>query len=238
MLRGVRCLAVVFVSSLISCARNDAQFDVAYAHGFQPRGAAISVFGVFKEGRLSPEFWEELTPKFAPILGDASCAAVIDTALAKKDAGLFSAADDYARDNGITDDLLAEFAASSTGDLIMTIAVAGNAGAQPATSAQPQAATNPPKSRRGGRGRRHAAAPTAERAPGERSTLEMSATLFSVSQKHSVASVEMKYTGASTEEAMNQFVAKLRETIPGSRCVGWKSDVRPDGDRIRAIAER
>jgi hypothetical protein len=241
MLRNARRLAVVLVS-LVSCANNDAQFDVEYAHGFQPRPAAISVFGVFEEGKMSPESWELLAPKLASILGDASCPAVIDAALVKRDAALYAAVDDYARDNGVTEDLLAEFADASTGDVIMTITVAGKY-PEPATSARTPAGTTPPPpgpppGRRGGRGRRRASAPPAEHASIERSALEMSATLFSVSQKRSIASVEMKYTGTNTEEAMNQFVAKLRETIPGSRCVAWKNDVRLDGDRIRGMAER
>jgi hypothetical protein len=231
-----RPFAAVLVS-LASCAGGDTQFHVEYADGFRPHGAAVSVFGVYKDGRMSPESWEELAPKLAAITGDVRCAAVVDAAFVKKDAALFSAVDDFARDNGVTDDLLAAFAPASAGDVILTIAVAGKyARAAPAASASLPAPTSLPPSRRGGRGRRRASAP-AERARAERNELEMSATLFSVSQRRSVASVEMKYTGTSGDEAVTEFVAKLRETMSGSTCAGWKNDVHPDEERIRTMPE-
>src|SRR4051794_14862297 len=93
-------------------------FDVHYAPGFAPGGAGISVFGVFRDGRMSPESWKELGPVVAEVLGqppddavpgatkrraavDPTCQAAYGDALKRARPELFTEVDDYARSNGI-----------------------------------------------------------------------------------------------------------------------------------------
>src|SRR5260221_8231220 len=138
-----------------SCADEKTHFDVRYAPGFERRGVSLSVLGVFKDGRLNPEAWDEVLPKLSPALGSNPCPAAFGPALFRTNAAFAEAVDDYTMANGMTDELLDEFAPAAKGDLILTLVtagastLAGDAGPPPSSTPQP-----PPQMRaRGGRGR-------------------------------------------------------------------------------------
>jgi hypothetical protein len=84
-----------------------------------------------------------------------ACEIAYGRAFLRTHRALADAVDDYARSNGVTDDLVAEFAPLAKGDTIMTFMMAGEsllrndagASAPPPMSQQPARA-------RGGRGRR------------------------------------------------------------------------------------
>jgi len=224
-----------------ACAQTDAQFNVEYAPGFSRSGSAISVFGVFKDGRMSSDSWAELGPKLAASLANGPCEIAYSDDFVKTKPGLSSAVDDYARANGLTDDLLNHFAPVARGDLIMTFSVSGSTKPPDAgTSSEPSNATSSPPSRRGGgsRGRRRTqAAPSERRSAGERSALEVTATLFSVALHRSVAVVQMIYSGSDAEEGLRKFSERLAASLPGSTCIGWNWAAHIDEDEIRKMDE-
>src|SRR3954454_4399712 len=52
--------ALAFIVGLaLSCAPDGPKFAVNYAPGFVKDGLNISVFGVFRDGRVNPEAWDE-----------------------------------------------------------------------------------------------------------------------------------------------------------------------------------
>jgi len=225
----------------VACAQTDAQFNVEYAPGFSRSGSSVSVFGLFKDGRMSPESWAELGPKLAASLANGPCEIAYGDDLVKTKPGLSSAADDYTRANGLTDDLLNHFAPAARGDVIMTFSVSGTTKQPVATaSSEPPKATSSPPSRRGcgSRGRRRSqAAPNERRNAGERNALEVTATLFSIALHRSVAVVQMTYSGSDTEEGLRKFSERLAASLPGSRCIGWNWAAHVDEDEIRKMDE-
>ena len=45
----------------------------------------------------------------------------------------------------------------------------------------------------------------------------------------------MAYKGASEQEALGKFVAKLGASFPGATCTPWKPDALPTEDAIRHL---
>ena len=70
----------------------------------------------------------------------------------------------------------------------------------------------------------------------DRNAFEMSASLFSLHDHRSVALVNMGYSGASGAEALQKFVAKLRESFTGFPCVGWHMDTPIDEKKIHELS--
>ena len=217
-----------------ACGEEEMNFAVKYAPGYSNTANTISVFGIFKDGRMSPEAWEELGPRFSTAFHDTSCEAVISSELRRSSVALYGAVDDAGREEGITDPLLDRFAPAAIGNSILVITISGHA---PKAKDARHAATRSQIGRGGGRGRRG----PAPRNPGGRSraasndVFEISASLFSSPQHQSVALVSMSYTGASEEEALAKFIAKLGAAFPGAACRGWRSEALPNEDALRHL---
>jgi hypothetical protein len=248
-----RVLSLVACSALwltsVSCASNEATFGVRFAPGFAPPHHAVSVFGVYKDGQMSAEAWEALAPRLASWLGTDSCAAAyVDGANAKADAPLWAAVDDYTRSNGPTDDLLAEMAPASRGDLVMVLTVAGKVPEQEKVAPGPS--TQPSMSgggggrgmggMGGGMGGTRGANPGAMRhdrltPAGAKDALDLAVLLYSPAEKKSVAEVSLEYTGHNLDDALAKFTAKLRESLPGASCAAWAWDSKVDPERVRRL---
>jgi hypothetical protein len=246
---------VAIATAAICCGDPHASFTTKVASDFPPTGHTVSVFGVFKEGRMSPETWAELGAGLSSAFGPGACAAEYSDDFVTSNGPLSSAIDDYARANGIGDELLDAVAPAATGDLIAVFTMAGKVASPGAegragganTGGMPPAAPN--TMMRGGTGFRgsHGGMPGMGGpmsdprrgfggAPGD--GLEVSASLFSVSQHKSVALVAMRYVGDSLPDAMAGLAAKLRAAVPGATCGAWNATVHLDEQRIRGLAER
>lgn len=226
-----------------ACGEEDINFAVRYAPGYTNHASAVSVFGIFKDGRMSPEAWDELGPKFSAAFRGGPCEAAVSSELRRSNLALFTAIDDAGREEGMTDVLLDRFTAAASGDSILVITIAGHA---PKAKDSPlHAAASGTRSQMGGMGR--GGSPGRSRqysSPGDPSrrkggragdVFEISASLFSGPQHQSVAQVAMAYRGASEEEAISKFVAKLGAAFPGATCGGWKPDALPTEDAIRHL---
>jgi hypothetical protein len=246
----VRALGVAI--ALASCGDPRASFTTKVASDFPPSGHTVSVLGVFKEGRMSPETWGELGAGLSSAFGPSACPAEYSDDLVTSNAPLSAAIDDYARANGVGDELLDALAPAATGDLIAVFTMAGkvtpdgHAGGA-TTGAMPPTAPN--TMTRGGTGFRgqHGGMPgmggpmTDPRRgfrPASGDALELSASLFSVSQHKSVALVAMSYVGDSIPDALAELAARLRAALPGSTCAAWNGSVHLDEQRIRELTER
>jgi hypothetical protein len=236
-------LSPALLCALCACS-GDAQLSSRFATGFTHAPHTVAVFGVYKDGRMSSEAWEQVGPGLSRPFG-TTC----DTAFAQLEARnqpLSGVIDDYARANGIGDDLLEQLAPAAQGDLILVVTVAGRVGSKgsnlPDTSTL---ATGTPGI--GSSKYRTGSAIGSPMGPSTRgsgamrkpldtsSAFEMSASLYSVADKKSVGVVTLEYDGKSVDDAVARLAARLGQELPGSRCGGWNWDVKVDDQRIREL---
>jgi hypothetical protein len=239
-------LAVTFAPSL-ECGPGDARFTTKLASDFAPAHHTISVFGVYEDGRMSPDAWTLIGPRISLSLGATRCDAAYEDTLVSRNEALASAIDDYARATGPTDDLLTQLAPAARGDLVLVLTLAGKL---PVRKAGPFAADAPSAPTTmggrgggmGGGGSMPAAGrmrgPSGPSGGGDTNEIDMSASLYSVAQAHSVGLVAMEYTGTSVNDAVAKFAAKLAEAFPGMTCAGWTWDGKVDAERIRKNIEQ
>ncbi len=228
------------VLSLLSCADDNPKLSVSYAPGFKPDGHSISVFGVFRDGRINPEAWDDLGPRISSALHKPSCDIAMSNGLRALHASVYNAVDGVARRDGVTDELLAKLEPAAAGDSILVITVAGrvsNAKDGGVGGAVSETTTTAAMQRMGG-GRRGGGAPQ-HHTPPPRSgnALEITASLYSKRQHESVAMVSMTYVGSSEQEAIAKLTEKLASTFPGATCAGWNEDLGLDPAAIERLGE-
>lgn len=230
----VRWTALVAIATGAACAGDDAQFNVKYAPDYA-KGGTVSVLGIFKDGRMSPETWDQLGPL---LLTKQKCETAYNVDLVALSPTLSSAIDDYARANGITDALLDQLAPVARGDAIMVITVAGHPPQKIAREGGAPRASPQPVMRGGGRGRgRVPYGSSGSTSTTDGSVFEVSASLFSIRLHRSIALVSMTYSGRDVEAALAKFAAKLSASLPEISCVGWNWDVHVDEEKIRTLPE-
>jgi len=230
---NVSCLLLVTLAC-IGCGDGDTQIVVKYASDYAQPTPNISVFGVFENGRLSPESWKEIGPQLSPSFGQGTCEIAWSDGFLNANPPLTASIDDYTKDEGVTDELLERLARMAKGNSIVTFTVLGHrltkgrgkGGKSPASA---NVAPLPMggggrsmgvggRGMRGGRGLGQSPA-TADQdnAPG-RSDYEITASLFSIRLHHSVAFVSMSYSGSDLDAALAEFAAKLRSAMPNVIC--------------------
>jgi hypothetical protein len=239
---GALLLAILALSS--SCSDPHTHFTTRVASDFPPAGHTVSVFGIFKEGRMSADMWDELGTDLSAAFATGACQAEYRDDIVTSNAPLSSAIDDYVRANGIGDELLDAVAPAATGDMIVVFTIAGKVGTGAIDAGAGAMPPAPPTTMmRGTTGYRGAHGPMVSGGPmrffgGNADGLEVSASLFSVAQHRSVALVAMHYYGDSLQDALGQLAARLRATVPGSTCGAWNAGVHVDDQKIRALVER
>ena len=237
-------LAVLFFSLPGVGCSDGAQFTTRYASDFAHTPHSISVFGVYKDGRMNPDVWEQIGPRLCASFG-ATCGVAYD-ALASSNPNLSAAIDDYARANGIGDELVDQLAPAATGDLIMVVTVAGAVAGKNQSLPETSSVSGGPPSTMGSKYRGGGMSTPGAGQTGtmhrprvltDGASFEMSASLFSVSQHKSVGLVAMAYSGPSVDDAVQKLAAKLQGEIPGSKCAGWNWGVQLDEQHIRALGD-
>jgi hypothetical protein len=229
-------LRLIVVTSVITCIGGGARFTTEFASDFAPAQHVVSVLGVYQDGRMSTRGWDTLSPYLARSLGSSDCDVGYDSLVSSNET-LAEAIDEYARADGPTDDLLAQLAPAAQGDLVLVLTFAGKLPERPVDAGA--AAPSPPGGggQRGGHRGGGSRVPPGKKREGPKedtNQLEISASLFSVAGAHSVALIGMQYPSANIDEAMTKFAAKLGESLPGMKCVGWNWNADVDPERIRA----
>ena len=228
-----RCLALVTVAALLSCA--DENISVKYAADYQRAPAKISFVGLFKDGRVNAEAWDPVNEVIDRHLHGYPCAPLFSNDLTAKNPDFASALDDFTRANGVGDELLDKLAPMAKGDLIAVVVMAGqppqviDAGAAPSAELPGT-----------GNGRHNAARGTrgGQRGPvTDHNVFELAVSLYSVKTHKSVGQVAMSYVGKSVDDALARFAQRFAAETAGSTCVGWTVDPGADGAAIRKLAE-
>jgi hypothetical protein len=221
---------------------DSASFTTRYASDFAHAPHTVSVLGVYKDGRMNPDVWQQIGPGLSAPFGGA-CGPAYD-ALITTSPNVSAAIDDYARANGIGDDLIDQLAPAATGDLIMVVTVSGRVAAKNAGLPDSSSVAGGPPTSMGSKYRgsnmstpASGAGMRRQRALPDGAQFEMSASLFSVSQHKSVGMVAMEYSGPSVDDAVARLAAKLQNELPGAKCAGWNWGVQLDDEHIRSLLE-
>jgi len=79
--------ALACLGIAVACSEDETQFQVRFAPDFAKSQARVSILGVFRDGRMNAETWDELGPRLsAPFGGSANASCPIGF-----DKGFFSA---------------------------------------------------------------------------------------------------------------------------------------------------
>jgi len=243
-------LAVASLAVLSACS-DAAQITTRYAPSYTHAPHTVSLLGVYKDGRMNPDVWEQIGPGMSAPLG-GKCDPGYDM-LVTSNPELSAAIDDYARANGIGDELLDQLGPAAKGDLVMVVTVAGHVTQKgedvPDTSAvsggAPASMGNKYRggsmgggSGMGGMGNtRGSGAMRRPRALADGAAFEMSASLFSIREHRSVGLVSMAYSGPSVDDAVSKLAARLGVELSGSTCASWDWTAKIDGQHIRELVD-
>jgi hypothetical protein len=225
MRKEVGLVGLALALSTASCG-DETSVKVRYAEGFTPGPNAVSVLGVYRDGRMSVDAWGPLALPLSTALGArAVCEPGFSARLQRDNEPLFASIDEQAKNEGVTEDLLNKLAPSAQGDVILTVTMHGSVG----RSSSDKVSDEPPQrsmpSMRGmgaqGGGARGGPQRQASPRPPPPRVLEMSAMLFSARQGKPLARLTVMYGGTNAEEAVKMFAAEVGKMVPGSSCKGW-----------------
>jgi hypothetical protein len=233
------------VSFVPACAEDNALFEVKTSPELRPM--TVSVLGVFKEGRMSPDAWDDFGLKVSPAFGKGLCPTEYNNKLVTEKPDLADAIDSYARQNGVTDDLIDQLAPAASGDAVVVLTVAGHPPKAPRDPGMgpvqpPSAPTSPQTAGMSGMNgmARHGGGGLGNPAPMrplavDRNAYEMSASVFSLKDHKTTALINMGYSGQSADVALTKFVDKLKTQLAGFPCVGWNGGAEIDVKKIKEL---
>jgi hypothetical protein len=239
-----------FVIALVCCGVSGCAgttFDVEEAPHWSRADHRISTFGVKRDGLLSRDGFGVLGPNMPAPFGAQRC----DVAFSEQTFGaapeLAQAIDTYVRLNGVTDALLAQLAPAAKGDAILFISVSGSTKASSDGGPNVASPTGRAGGRSGGMGRGAGGGgmgrrggghePSAEHAQDAGDGFQVSASLYSVSERRSVSALRMHYSGTRVDEAVREFNQRIEAEFPGTQCSGWDWNARVDPDAIRKLEQ-
>lgn len=212
-----RAASLTVAVSLFSCAEGGASVSVKYAPEFVPGPTTVSILGVYRSGRMSPEAWTAMGPALSAALGQKRCPVGFSDKLRRVNPDQYAAIDELTKSDGITDELLSEVAPQAVGETVVVINVHGRITEAKGDQAEP-AARSVSGRRSRGPGRGHAPVSSYAPSPG----LAISASLYSVKLRRSVAKLQTSYGGTELEEGLARFAKEFAKVMPGSTCLGWR----------------
>jgi hypothetical protein len=221
-------IPIALLSILVAgCGGPDAYFRVEHATGFASGPTTVSVLGVFKDGLMNQDTWAAFAPEVSRALDQRACDAGYGEELRARNLEAFSTIEQQAGAGGVGDELLQMIAPAARGDFILVFQMYG----------RPPALDAHDLSRRvliahGGGAEPIHSDVSPRIAAMRRPALDISASLFSIRLRRTVALLSMEYTGPSTDAAIREFARKLGSTIPGASCSGW------DWTAVKLVIER
>jgi hypothetical protein len=96
--------------ALTACATTDETQPQVVMAAAAAKPESVSVFGIFRNGRISPEAWEDFGKALSTPFSEGLCEAAYDVVFADAYPELATVIDDYAKENGVSDELLEKFA--------------------------------------------------------------------------------------------------------------------------------
>jgi hypothetical protein len=218
----VTLLAALATLPLVGCADASA-VHAAYAPEWtRPSRGSISVLGVYRDGRMDADSWDDMEPYAARALGSSTCP------LPLVEAGAGSRVD------GISDDWLATVAAQATGDYVLVIAEQRQSTASSGSGSSPRSGS-------GGSGLGNGKAVlllipllpvlagvliadeiAKEKEKSREHAIDFVGVLFSRAAAKTVVAIHSHVTGMPEADARRDFAESLGRLFPGLACSGWK----------------
>jgi len=220
----LRCAGTALLASLaVACSPGDTRLEARFAPGFPAPRQAVSILGVYKDGRMNPEAWGGISPQVTRAFGGGVCEVAFSESFESAHADLAAAIDDYTRASGPTDDLIGELAPSARGDVVLVVTLAGHAVEHHKISLPAEEAKKGAHHSKVGQGRPD--------------PLDVVAVFFSVRDPRPVGSMTLEYTGTSATEALTRFTAALSAAWPQATCAGWNWDAAAaTTDRVHRLS--
>jgi hypothetical protein len=218
-LRAIHFIALALMAATLCPSCSPGEFRVTDPRGLAQQRHGISVFGVYRDGRMSAKAWDWLAPQLSAL---GRCEPAWGDVLERSDPKLAARIDARAREESINQELLDEVSSSAGGDLVMALTVFGSPykALRPRTGdlAQTGVAAPSGSARSGGRrGHRTRSVDSDDQQGG----FEVSALLLSKRDREIVGRLEMHYIGTSESEAMSMFTERLKALLPEATCAGW-----------------
>jgi hypothetical protein len=217
---------VVVLLTCVQCGGDDAQFHASYAPTYA-KGGTVSVFGLFKDGRMNPELWDQLGPT---LLRKSGCETAYSVDFVAKNPTLSAAVDGAVRAGGVTEGLLEQFAPVAKGDSILVISMAGHPPVKTGPTEMHMKPQTPGRMTR-------PASPYESTTPTDHSVFEVSVSLYSVRERRSVAALSMTYGGNDVDRAISRFAERLAAEMPVQACAGWNWDAQVDEEKVRRAGD-
>lgn len=237
-----RLIALALACNLAGCAA--ATVHTSYAPGFSRARRHISTFGIKRDGLMSRAAWAVLGPNASVPFEATSCEVAYSENVLDKLPALAKAVDDYVNANGVTDELLERLAPAALGDTIMLVTVTGHpqaSGSSFGPSAVPPGASGARGGGRGGGGggggRRGGRSEEPSRTDSSAETFQVTASLYSPHEHHSVAQIELSDSDPDVDKALREFSARLETELPGGSCSGWDWSKLVDDAGIRKLID-
>jgi hypothetical protein len=246
--------AIAIAACCVGCGDGDTQITVKYASDYVQSTSGVSVFGVFENGRLSPEAWKDIGPTLSSALSQGTCDTAWTDNFISTSPTLASYIDEYTKDDGVTDQLLEQLAPMAKGGSILAFSVIGRRVIPGSTAGGKSSGTRNRspmqagggfrgmggggRGMRGNGGRLPSNSTNDEDKAAGRTAYEISASLYSIRLRHSVLLVAMSYTGPDIDSALKAFTAKMRSSVPNVTCAGWNLDAHVDGNKIHELANQ
>ena len=101
-------LAICVGAACATSVEGQPQFSVNRSADFS-KIESVAVFGIFRNGRMSPGSWADFGAALSAPFSQKACEAVYTNDLINTNAELTAAVDDYAKENGVSDELLDQF---------------------------------------------------------------------------------------------------------------------------------
>lgn len=213
--------AVALAFSVVAGCSTNTQMSISRAPGFASEHPRVSVFAVLRNGRPSGDAWNELGPRLTATFttGVGACEAGFGNKMRAANPSLFGEVEIEAKTDGISDESLGRAADSSNGDLVSVFEVWGGIGGRKKQAPTTSNAPAMPMGRRGRRGGGGGGRPSEAAEP---DALELAARIYDPKSHEWVAAIEMRYTGSSVDEALQQLDGELAHLLPAATCSGWK----------------
>lgn len=226
-----RLVALLLAALALAGCSKDA-FRVRYAPSFTRGGQHVSVFGIKRDGMLSPSGWAVLGPDTIAPFSELGCEVGFSDSSLHTAPALAAAISEYVRVNDVTDTLLDQLAPAAKGDTLLLLTIAGHPPEasgnglsgmpyQPGGSTAQRSRMSGLGGGGGGHGQGAASKPSEFEETADDNALLVSARLFSVHEHRSVGLIELRYTGTSIDQALRDFTQRFQAELPGAMCSSW-----------------
>jgi hypothetical protein len=218
--------SIALALSLAACG-GDLQFSSTLPEG-PPKPLDVAVLGIYHDGRMAADEWNELGRSLVGALGEPSCGIFYSSALPAAHPDIAAAIDKHARAVGVTDALFEALAPATGADAIVLVELSGHTPRVLRTETTPRL-MNLTMAKPASSYQTHVVT--------DGSAIDVAVSAFSTREHKIVARLAMRYTGNDAKGALRAFGDRFAKEFPSWRCAAWRSELPIDAAAIEKIAD-